>query len=58
MSPASNSVATITVTLEDVEPRVRRKLIVPINLRMDQLHIVLQIAFGWTDSWKPKPKAQ
>ncbi|WP_421950143.1 plasmid pRiA4b ORF-3 family protein [Pelagibacterium sp.] len=50
MSPASHFVATITVILEDVEPQVRRKLIVPLNLRMDRLHIVLQIAFGWTDS--------
>lgn len=50
MSPASHFVATITVILEDVEPQVRRNLIVPINLRMDRLHRVLQIAFGWTDS--------
>lgn len=50
MSPASHFVATLTVILEDVEPQVRRKLIVPLNLRMDRLHIVLQIAFGWTDS--------
>lgn len=50
MSSASHFVATITVILEDVEPQVRRKLVVPLNLRMDRLHIVLQIAFGWTDS--------
>lgn len=50
MSPTSHFVATLTVILEDVEPQVRRKLIVPLNLRMDRLHRVLQVAFGWTDS--------
>lgn len=50
MSPASHPVVTITVILEDVEPLVRRKLIVPLNLRLDRLHLVLQAIFGWTNS--------
>jgi hypothetical protein len=50
MSRTAHFVATLTIVLEDVEPQVRRKLIVPLNLRMDRLHRVLQVAFGWTDS--------
>lgn len=46
MSPTSHFVATLTIILEDVEPQVRRKLIVPLNLRMDRLHRVLQVAYS------------
>ena len=38
------------MTLEDVEPAVLRRLDVPLGLRLDRLHFVLQAAMGWTDS--------
>lgn len=47
-SPAS--VARLKVTLDHVEPRVTRRLEVPLNLRLDRLHGVLQAVLGWTDS--------
>lgn len=50
MNPTFHFVATFTIFLEDVEPQVRCKLMAPLNLRMDRLHRVLQVAFGWTDS--------
>jgi hypothetical protein len=39
----------LLVTLRDTEPRVWRELRVPAALRMDQLHRVLQVSFGWED---------
>ena len=47
---AARRVARLTVTLEDVEPAVLRRLDVPLGLRLDRLHLVLQAALGWTDS--------
>jgi Plasmid pRiA4b ORF-3-like protein len=47
-SPAA--VARLKVTLDDVEPAVMRRLDVPLDLRLDRLHLVLQAALGWTNS--------
>ncbi|WP_262032270.1 plasmid pRiA4b ORF-3 family protein [Microvirga sp. Mcv34] len=43
-------VVHLKVVLEDVEPAVIRRLIVPLDLRMDRLHQVLQVALGWTNT--------
>jgi hypothetical protein len=43
------NIARLTVTLEDVEPAVMRRLDVPVDVRLDRLHVVLQVAIGWTD---------
>jgi hypothetical protein len=40
----------IKVTLKDVKPEVMRRLVVPLTLRLDRLHLTLQAAFGWTNS--------
>jgi hypothetical protein len=45
-----SSVARLQVTLDDVEPKVLRRLEVPFDLRLDRLHLVLQTALGWTNS--------
>ena len=44
------AVAHLKVALEDVEPPVTRRLAVPLDCRLDRLHLILQAAFGWTDS--------
>ncbi len=44
------SIARLKVTLDDVEPAVLRRLEVPLDLRLDRLHLVLQAALGWTNS--------
>ena len=44
------AVAHLKVDLEDVEPAVTRRLAVPLDCRLDRLHLTLQAAFGWTDS--------
>lgn len=40
----------IKVTLKEVKPEVMRRLVVPLTLRLDRLHLTLPAAVGWTDS--------
>ncbi len=43
-------IALLKVTLDDVKPAVLRRLQVPLTIRLDRLHGVIQAAMGWTDS--------
>jgi hypothetical protein len=43
-------IARLKITLDDVEPRVRRRVDVPFDIRLDRLHLVIQVAMGWTNS--------
>lgn len=38
------------VTLNHVEPKVQREIVVPSDLRLDRLHSVLQAAMGWENA--------
>lgn len=40
----------LKVTLDDVEPLVMRRVVVPFRIRFDRLHEVLQAAYGWSNS--------
>jgi hypothetical protein len=40
----------LRVTMRDVEPKVERVIDVPVAITLDDLHLVLQVALGWTDS--------
>jgi hypothetical protein len=40
-------VVELKVTLEDVGPKVKRTLWVPLDIRLDHLHSALQAALGW-----------
>jgi hypothetical protein len=40
----------IKATLKDVAPEVTRWIAVPLAIRLDRLHLVLQAAFGWTNT--------
>ncbi len=42
--------ARLRVTMCDVVPRVERVIDVPAAITLDELHDVLQVAIGWTDS--------
>ena len=42
-----SEIARLAVEIDDVEPRVRRVVEVPLDIRLDDLHFVLQIAIGW-----------
>ena len=44
------SIARLLVTLDGVKPPVRRRVEVPLTIRLDRLHLVLQAAMGWTNS--------
>ena len=46
----STSIARLKITLDDVKPAVLRRVEVPLSIRLDRLHIVLQAAMGWTNS--------
>ncbi len=43
----SSGIARLTVEIDDVAPRILRCLEVPLDIRLDDLHFVLQIAIGW-----------
>ena len=40
----------LRVTMRAVEPKVERVIDVPASITLDELHGVLQVALGWTDS--------
>jgi hypothetical protein len=52
------AIARLKVTLDDVEPKVLRRIEVPLGLRLDRLHQTLQAALGWTDSHLYEIRAQ
>jgi hypothetical protein len=47
---AADELFQLRVVLEDTDPVVWRRVLVPSSIRLDQLHGVLQAALGWTDS--------
>lgn len=44
------AIAHLRIKLDDVEPAVLRRVQVPVTIRLDWLHLVLQAAMGWTNS--------
>ncbi len=46
----TSAIARLKIVLDDVEPVVMRRIEVPVSLRLDRLHTVIQAALGWTDS--------
>ncbi len=49
-APEEPSLLTLTVELQEIEPRIWRRLALPGDLTLAALHPVLQAAMGWTDS--------
>ncbi|WP_194907044.1 plasmid pRiA4b ORF-3 family protein [Catenulispora rubra] len=47
---AGEELFQLRVVLEDTDPVVWRRVLVPASIRLDRLHRVLQAALGWTDS--------
>jgi hypothetical protein len=43
-------VARLKITLSDVAPQVLRRFDVPLKIKLNRLHDVIQAAMGWTDS--------
>lgn len=46
----ADTIACLKITLDDVVPEVRRRIEVPLSLRLDRLHLAIQVAMGWTNS--------
>ena len=44
------SIIELKITLEYVEPTVTRTLQVLADIRLDRLHLTIQVAMGWTNS--------
>ncbi len=42
-----SEIARLCIEIDDVTPRVARVVDVPVDIRLDDLHFVLQIAVGW-----------
>jgi hypothetical protein len=40
----------VRVAIDCIEPQIWRRLIVPLSFNLRELHLVLQAAFGWTNS--------
>ena len=40
----------IKITLRDVEPANRRRILIPSNITLHRLHLILQEVMGWTNS--------
>ena len=49
MPSAAGVVFQLRVTLEDIDPPIWRRLLVPGNAKLDKLHRMIQAAFGWWD---------
>lgn len=49
-SKAANRVFQLRVSLQEVEPPIWRRLLVPSNITLAKLHATLQEAMGWTFS--------
>lgn len=54
----ADAIARLKITLDDVSPQVVRRIEVPLTLRLDRLHLVLQAALGWTNSHLYELRAQ
>lgn len=43
-------IARLRIILNDVDPQPMRQIEVPLKIRLDRLHEVVQAAIGWTDT--------
>ena len=46
----SPQIAHVSITLDDVVPEVSRIVAMPLGIRLDMLHLIIQAAMGWTNS--------
>src|SRR5512132_1407449 len=49
MAPVDQTIIQAKVTLQDIEPPIWRRLLLPPSLNLAELHHVLQAVFGWRD---------
>jgi len=39
----------LKITMEEIEPPIWRRILVPANITFAKLHKIIQTAFGWQD---------
>jgi Plasmid pRiA4b ORF-3-like protein len=44
---SAEQIARLAIALDEVKPPVRRRVEVPLTIRLDQLHRIIQIVMGW-----------
>ena len=42
--------AQVHVSLDDIEPRIWRRLIIPLDTTLADMHPIIQAAMGWKDA--------
>jgi hypothetical protein len=47
---SADSIARLKITLDHVNPVVMRRVEVPLEIKLDRLHLIFQAAMGWTNS--------
>lgn len=47
---SADTIACLKITLDEVKPAVLRRIEVPLDIRLDRLHLTVQAAMGWTNS--------
>ncbi|EZP64492.1 putative 217 kDa protein Y4HQ [Sphingomonas paucimobilis] len=45
-----SAIARLKITLNDVEPLVMRRIELPLTLKLDRLHTIIQTAMGWSNT--------
>lgn len=50
MTKKSSQIYQFKITLEDITPKIWRRILVPENYSFWDLHVAIQCAMGWTDS--------
>lgn len=55
---SADTIACLKITLDDVKPAVLRRIELPINIRLDRLHLAIQAAMGWTNTHLYEIRAQ
>ena len=48
--PLGQKIYQLKITLEEIEPAVWRRILVPGNIRLPKLHTLLQAVMGWGDT--------
>ena len=46
----SPQIVHVSITLDGVVPEVSRIVAMPLGIRLDMLHLIIQAAMGWTNS--------
>jgi hypothetical protein len=46
----ADTIVRLKITLDDVEPKVLRRIEVPLAIKLDRLHLTIQAAMSWTNS--------